>query len=271
MGDPIAHSRSPFIHARFAGQTGQSLTYTAIRVEPGAFYEAVSVFRARGGLGLNITVPFKQQAWSLADSRTQRAERAGAVNTMWFDDARVHGDNTDGIGLVRDLECNLGLALAGLRILILGAGGAARGVLDPLLAAGPELIVIANRTAQRAETLCESFSPLGPVRAIAFEALPAHSFELVINATSASLAGEVPPVDPRVLRAGAFCYDMMYGARPTVFVRWGEAAGAARSTDGIGMLVEQAAESFQRWRGMRPDTAPVIAQLREAFEEEAAG
>ncbi len=266
MGNPIAHSKSPRIHAMFAAQTGQDMVYEAILVERGRFPEAVAEFHAAGGKGLNVTVPFKEEAWALADTRSARAERAGAVNTLVLNaDGSRYGDNTDGVGLVRDLRDNLGLRLAGARILVVGAGGAARGILGALLAERPAWVTIANRTVPRAEHLAAAFADLGSVTACGFEALAGRNFDLVINATAASLSGEVPALPPEVVRPGTVCYDLAYGARgETPFVAWARAHGAARAVDGLGMLVEQAAESFHLWRGVRPDTRPVIEALRAA-------
>ncbi len=266
MGNPIAHSKSPFIHARFAEQTGQRVRYDAILVELDGFAAAVAAFHATGGRGLNVTVPFKQEAWTLAMQRTPRAKRAGAVNTLWWDEADVlHGDTTDGVGLVRDLRDNHRLHLADKRILLLGAGGAVRGVLEPLLEQRPAALVIANRTASKAVELAEDFQALGPVTGCGFDALAdLPPFDLVINGTAAGLSGEVPPIPARVFAANAWAYDMMYAQEPTTFVRWSLAHGATHACDGLGMLVEQAAESFSIWRGIRPATGPVIAQLRSA-------
>lgn len=265
MGNPIAHSKSPFIHARFAAQTDQAIEYRTILVQPGGLERAISEFHAAGGKGLNITLPFKGEAFALAATRTSRAERAGAANTLWFDDAdRICADNTDGAGLTRDLVANHGVVLKGRRILLLGAGGAARGVLGPLLDEAPTHIVVANRTPERGRDLARMFES-APVEACAYDDLGHRRFDIVINATSASLEGAVPPISAGALATGAVCYDMMYGDAPTAFVRWGTNAGAAQSLDGLGMLVEQAAESFLRWRGVRPDTAPVIAALRTAW------
>lgn len=265
MGNPIGHSKSPLIHTLFAAQTGQSLSYEAILVEPDGFDAAVTAFHATGGKGLNVTVPFKQDAWRLAQVRTPRAERAGAVNTLWWDaQGRLHGDTTDGVGLVRDLQNNQGAILTGKRILLVGAGGAARGVLEPLLQARPERLVIANRTPDKAVALAEAFGDLGAVSGCGFDALEAEPFDLVINATAAGLSGEVPPLPASVFAAGAWAYDMMYGREPTAFVKWALARGADQACDGLGMLVEQAAEAFWIWRGVRPKTGPVIAELRSA-------
>lgn len=263
MGNPIAHSKSPLIHRQFAGQTGQVLTYDAILVDIGRFTEAVDAFRRDGGKGLNVTVPFKQDAWRLASRRTPRAERAGAVNTLWWDgNERLCGDTTDGVGLVRDLRDNHGIRIEGRRVLLVGAGGAARGVIEPLLAERPATLVIANRTPERAHELAAIFGGLGPITGCGFGELSGRSFDLAINATAAGLTGEVPPLPATVFAPGACAYDMMYGSEPTAFVRWSLAQGCARALDGLGMLVEQAAEAFFIWRGVRPDTAPVIARLR---------
>lgn len=263
MGNPIAHSKSPSIHRQFAEQTGQALEYAAVLVDIGHFAEAVAAFRRDGGKGLNVTVPFKQDAWQLATWRTPRAARAGAVNTLWWDGAeRLCGDTTDGVGLVRDLRDNHAVPLRGRRVLLVGAGGAARGVVEPLLSERPAALTIANRTAERALELAAMFGEFGPVTGCGFDALAGQAFDLVINATAAGLAGEVPPLSGTVFAPGACAYDMMYGSEPTAFVRWSLAQGCARALDGLGMLVEQAAEAFFVWRGVRPDTAPVIARLR---------
>ncbi len=262
MGNPIAHSLSPMIHRQFAEQTGQSLRYEAILVPLGAFPEAVARFQAEGGRGLNVTVPFKEEAWALADERSARAEQAGAVNTLVLrEDGTRFGDNTDGVGLVRDLTENLGWRVADRRVLILGAGGAVRGVLGPILAEGPRSVTLANRTVARAEALATRFAGPVPLQAQGFEALAGAAFDLVINGTSASLAGELPPL-PEGCVAGARVYDMVYGAAPTPFMDWARRAGAAQVADGLGMLVEQAAEAFLIWRGVRPETAPVLRALR---------
>lgn len=263
MGNPIAHSKSPTIHAMFAEQTGQRIEYSAILVDPGGFPQAVGNFSASGGKGLNVTVPFKQEAWALVDSRSARAERAGAVNTIKVEhDGMLYGDNTDGVGLVNDLTTNHHCVLASRSVLIIGAGGAARGVLGPLLGERPSRLVIANRTADRAVELAHQFGDLGAIRGCGFPELVDQSFDIVINATSASLSGAVPDVSPRILRPDTFCYDMMYAAEPTAFVRWCQEHAAERVVDGLGMLVEQAAESFLIWRGVRPRTEPVIEALR---------
>jgi shikimate dehydrogenase len=257
FGHPIAHSKSPQIHAAFAHQTGQDMTYEAILAPLDGFAESVAQFIAAGGRGANVTVPFKEEAFKLASRLSSRAQRAGAVNTLTFDANGILGDNTDGAGLVADLTRNLRSPLVGKRILLLGAGGAARGVIEPLLEQKPAEFVIVNRTVRRAQVLAELFDH--GVRACGFDA--AHTpFDLVINATAASLAGELPPLSPRVFTSGTLAYDMMYG-RETPFLSFARTHGAA-TADGLGMLVEQAAEAFYQWRGVRPDTAPVIAALR---------
>lgn len=265
MGHPISHSKSPQIHALFAAQTRQRMTYEAMLVDLGGFEQALGNFQAHGGKGCNVTLPFKEEAWRLMDERSARAELAGAVNTVMFRaDGSRYGDNTDGVGLVRDLRDNHGVSLAGRRVLVLGAGGAVRGVLGPLLEEKPASVVIANRTPSRASELAQVFAALGEVRASAFDALAGQQFDVVINGTSASLQGELPPLPEGILAPEARCYDMMYGAQPTVFMQWAASHGA-HAHDGLGMLVEQAAEAFFLWRGVRPQTAPVIATLREAL------
>lgn len=262
MGNPISHSKSPRIHAMFAAQTDQNLEYRAILVELDGFAAAARAFQKAGGRGLNVTVPFKQDAWVFADLLSARAERAGAVNTLIFDATGVCGDNTDGPGLVRDLSVNLGYSLAEKRILLLGAGGASRGVMQPLLAEQPTQLVIANRTASKAMDLALRCGDLGRVSGCDFSDLAGHQFDLIINATAVGLNDEVPPLPEGVLAPGGWCYDLMYGKEPTAFVRWGWEQGAANSIDGLGMLVEQAAESFYLWRGVWPETQTVIQALR---------
>ncbi len=272
MGNPVAHSKSPQIHAAFARQTGQRMVYEAIQVDEGGLPQAVGNFQASGGKGLNITVPFKREAWALADERSARAEEAGAVNTLMFrPDGTIYGDNTDGIGLVRDLTDNHGLGIAGRRLLLLGAGGAVRGVLGPLLAQHPAQVVIANRTVYRAEELAAEFAGAVAIDACGFDDLAGQRFDLIINGTAASLQGSALPLPDGILAEGGWCYDMMYGAELTPFLRWARRQGAARWSDGLGMLVEQAAESFYLWRGVRPDTAPVILMLRASLSGGAGG
>ena len=262
VGHPVAHSLSPFIHSLFARQTGQSMSYRLMDVAPEEFTRRVGAYFAEGGRGVNITVPHKTRALQLADELTERARQAGAVNTLAArPDGTLLGDNTDGAGLVQDLTHNLRLTIAGRRVLLLGAGGAARGVIAPLLAQRPQTIVIANRTAERAQALAASFAALGDVRGAGFGQIGRDEFDLVINATSASLTGELPDVPVTVLGPGTFCYDMAYGKGDTAFVRWALGRGCARAVPGWGMLVEQAAESFRLWRGVRPLTAPVLVAL----------
>ncbi len=263
MGNPIAHSKSPQIHRLFAAQTGEALTYDALLVAVDDFSAAVERFRQQGGCGLNITVPFKQQAWALAVERTERAQRAGAVNTLVLHgDASLQGDNTDGVGLVNDLCRNHHLNLKDKRLLVLGAGGAVRGVLASLLQQKPKEIVIANRTPERAVELAQHFADLGNLQGCGFASLAGAPFDLIINGTAASLKGQVPPLPEGLVAPSALCYDMMYSAAPTPFQTWSTQQGAAQSLDGLGMLVEQAAESFYLWRGVRPETAAVINALR---------
>jgi len=263
MGNPVAHSKSPAIHAAFAAQTGQPIAYERILVEPGGFTQAVAGFRAAGGRGLNVTVPFKHEAFALADVPGDRATLAGAANTLWFEGGTVHADNTDGVGLVRDITENHGRALAGRRVLVLGAGGAVAGILGPLLEQTPESLMIVNRTVSKAMDLAQRFSGRGvEVGACGYEALAGRTFDLLINATAASLGGELPPLPEGIMAEGAWCYDLMYADQPTPFMRWAAERGVD-AVDGLGMLVEQAAESFYIWRGVRPETAPVIASMRE--------
>lgn len=263
MGNPVAHSKSPRIHALFAKQTKQQLNYQAILVEKDDFNNAVADFLQHGGMGLNITVPLKEAAWALATTRSQRAERAGAVNTLVLNQHGRHfGDNTDGTGLVRDLLLNNSATLKNKRLLLVGAGGAARGVIEPLLHENPDLLVIANRTAAKAVELARLFCDLGHTEGCGLDDVAGQSFDLIINATAASLKGQVPALPDSVISTDCSCYDMMYADRPTAFMDWAQQRGAARCMDGLGMLVEQAAESFYIWRKVRPDTAPVIQALR---------
>ena len=265
MGHPVAHSKSPAIHRRFARQFGLPLEYAAIDVPPGGFPRAVAEFRAGGGEGLNVTVPFKVEAYELADRPSPRARQAGAANTLKFEaGGAIFADNTDGVGLLRDLTGNLGRAVQGGRLLVAGAGGAVRGILGPLLEAGPAELVVANRTVARARELVQHFAPLGRAEAAGYRDLEGRRFDLVINGTAASLAGEVPPLPAGLFAPGGLAYDLMYADRPTPFMIWARAQGAARAVDGLGMLVEQAAESFYIWLGLRPRTAEVIAALRGA-------
>ncbi len=262
FGNPISHSKSPLIHAAFANQSGQDMVYAARLAPLDGFREAVLSFQAEGGRGANVTVPFKEQAFALAKARSERAEKAGAVNTLKFEPDGMFGDNTDGAGLVRDLASNLGVDLAGKRILLMGAGGAARGVILPLLEQRPQTLFIANRTPDKAVILARDFAGgQRPVFAGGYNDLSAP-FDIVINATAASLAGDLPPLPEDIFAEGALAYDMMYG-KDTPFLAFARAR-QAKTADGLGMLVEQAAESFYLWRGVRPDTGPVIRMLRAA-------
>jgi len=262
MGNPIAHSKSPFIHSLFASQTGQNLNYRALLVELDGFESSVDAFIKNNGKGLNITVPFKLQAWQLVNERSQRAEKAGAVNTIIVKPSGVLlGENTDGIGLVNDLQHNLGFPIKNKKILVLGAGGAVRGVLGPILAENPQSVVVANRTVAKAVELETLFFDDGNIKGLGYDALGESKFDLVINGTAASLGGELPPI-PATAVNGACCYDMMYAKTDTVFMVWAKENGAKQVWDGLGMLVEQAAESFFLWRGVRPETADVIQQVR---------
>jgi shikimate dehydrogenase len=269
IGHPVAHSRSPFIHTRFAAQTRQELEYSTIDASPDEFAAAVQRFFAAGGKGLNVTVPYKEAACRLATELTPRARRARAVNTLAV--ARsggLLGDNTDGAGLVRDLLNNQRVTIAGRRLLLLGAGGAARGVLAPLLGLRPSELTIVNRDRQRAEELVGMFSDLGPLRAVSYGELGKQPYDIVINATAASLAGELPPLPASVVNARSICYDMAYAREDTPFVRWAHDRGVARALMGLGMLVEQAAESFHLWRGVRPDTASVLSALSAELQRQ---
>jgi shikimate dehydrogenase len=262
VGNPIAHSKSPQIHAAFARATGEDLSYERIEAPLDGFRETIDAFARAGGRGLNVTMPFKEQAFALSTTRSPRAELAKAVNTLARVDDRWHGDNTDGVGLVRDLTHNLDLAIEGRSVLILGAGGASRGVIGPLLALSPARLCVANRTVSRAEALADEFVALGTLEACAPDAL-ADPFDLVVNATPWESGSDVPHWPDVIVGRHTFAYDMVYADEPTAFVRWARARGAAFACDGLGMLVEQAAESFLLWRGVRPETAPVFASLRQ--------
>ena len=262
FGNPIAHSKSPDIHGAFAEQTGESIAYEKTLVSVDEFARSADEFFENGGCGLNVTVPFKLDAFNYADKLTERAQTAGAVNTLKrLQDGSILGDNTDGAGMVADI-LRQGWPIAGKRVLILGAGGAVRGVLQPLLAEQPEQVVIANRTLSKALTLVKEFRTMGRVAACGFDDLVDQRFDLVINGTSASLGGELPPLPGTLLQPGAACYDMMYGAKPTVFLEWATAHGCDNCADGLGMLVGQAAESFYLWRQIRPTTETVIDAIR---------
>lgn len=273
IGNPVAHSRSPEIHAAFARATGQSLEYGRLLAPLDGFDAALDAFRADGGAGVNVTLPFKREAYGRAARRTPRAELAGAVNTLAFDGDDVLGDNTDGAGLVADIERRIGLPLAGLRVLVLGAGGATRGVAQPLLAAGVAHLAIANRTAARAHALRDELAArLSRAEALRLsshaldeigrETGPPGTFDAIVNATAAGLGDTAPAMPPTAWRSVRLALDMVYGARPTPFMRAARAAGCPRVEDGLGMLVGQAAESFALWRGVRPEVGPVYATLR---------
>ncbi|HEU0233938.1 MAG TPA: shikimate dehydrogenase [Gallionella sp.] len=260
IGNPIAHSKSPLIHSMFAGQTGQDISYEAILAPLDGFAAAVERLRKEGYKGCNVTVPFKFEAFKIATQLTERARAAQAVNTLKFDGATILGDNTDGAGLVRDIEHNLGVSLQGKRILLMGAGGAAYGVVLPLLVASSGLTVV-NRTPKKAQQLGVAFAAQGQISVCSYAELGEKAFDCIINATSSGLSDEMPPLPPGIFAPGALACDMMYG-RETPFMKFAREHGAAIVSDGLGMLVEQAAEAFYIWRGVRPDTAPVISALR---------
>lgn len=262
MGYPVSHSRSPTIHRLFAMQTGEEIEYELLQVSPDKLDTAVRQFQRRGGKGLNITVPHKGEVTRLVDQMSERASTAGAVNTLTFTENEILGDNTDGFGLLRDLSINLDLELAGANILVLGAGGATRGIVGPLLEMEPASLRIANRTPGKAKALADFFSRYGPVTACRFDVVPVtEPYDLIINATSAGLRGEEPPYPAATVSDTTFCYDLSYALKPTPFCIWAKEHGAAKSVMGWGMLVEQAAESFRIWRGVRPDTAEILERM----------
>lgn len=269
MGNPVEHSKSPWIHARFAQLTGEPVEYGKRLVPMDGFAEGVRAFRAEGGRGCNVTVPFKFEAARLADFRSARVRLAGASNALRFEADGIHGENTDGIGLVADLQQNAGVSLGGRDVLLLGAGGAAAGVLGPLLEARPRRIVVANRTLEKAQALVQSHAMLANETHADLQACALHAvrgrFDVVINGTASSLAGGGVPVDAQVLKPGTLAYDMMYGPAAQAFLQWAGEHGAV-GRDGLGMLVEQAAEAFQFWRGMRPPSQQVLAELRRELE-----
>jgi len=264
IGNPVAHSKSPEIHAAFAAATGQSISYERLLAPLDDFIGTLERFRREGGAGANVTLPFKLEAYAAAGEHSARAVQAGAVNTLVWRGDHWFGDNTDGVGLVRDLRHNQGCRIADQRVLVLGAGGAARGVLGPLLAAHPRMLVISNRTVKKADELAALFAEDGPIVSETARNLAGQSFDLVINATSSSVgeADQALPWPDGLFAPGAFAYDLMYAQEPTRFLRWAETQGASRLADGLGMLVEQAAESFFLWRGLRPETSAVLAALR---------
>ncbi len=262
IGNPIAHSKSPVIHRAFAKQTRQQLSYTAELVEIGQVDEFVNNFAQSNGKGLNVTVPFKLDAFALATDLTDRAQRAGAVNTLTLKDNKIFGDTTDGIGLLNDLMQNHQQVIKNKNILVVGAGGAVRGVLEPLLLESPGNLTVVNRTVEKARQLAEDFSVFGNITACGFDELNKQQFDIIINGTSASLSGDLPPLPNDCFTKNACAYDMMYAKQPTVFMQWAQQQGADVILDGLGMLVEQAAEAFFIWRGLRPQTQDIIQLLR---------
>ena len=263
VGNPVAHSLSPRIHASFAAQTVQEISYAAIELPLDAFATGISDLQQKGFSGVNVTVPFKREAWELCNHLSARARDAGAVNTLSFqNDGGIVGDNTDGVGLIRDLTDNLGVAIEGKKILLLGAGGAVRGILGPILALSPNRLSIANRTPQKAVALARDFEKFGEIHAITYATLGPASYDLIINGTAAGLSNQVPPIPDSVLGENTVCYDLMYSiSDTTAFVEWALARGVKQAFDGRGMLVEQAAEAFHVWRGIQPRTAEVIRSL----------
>jgi len=261
IGNPIGHSKSPLIHGTFAKGTGQNLEYIAIEGPLDGFAGAVHAFRAEGGLGMNVTAPFKLQAFELSTERLPRAKLAGAANALKFEDQQILADNFDGVGLVNDIQRNLGVALTGKRVLVLGAGGATRGALLPFLAEKPAVLVMANRTVERAQELAREVAAHGRAIGCGYQDVANQRFDVVVNATSASLRGELPPITPDVFAEEALAYELVYGKGLTPFLRLAHNAGVKRIADGVGMLVEQAAEAFVWWRGVRPDTRPLIDKL----------
>ncbi|KVW50720.1 shikimate dehydrogenase [Burkholderia ubonensis] len=270
IGNPIGHTKSPLIHGLFAQEARQDISYTAIEgpIEPaGAFAAAVRAFFEDGGKGINVTAPFKLDAFAMSDERSERAMLAGAANALKFDGGRILADNFDGIGLVRDIEANLHLPMAGKRVLVLGAGGAARGALLPFLEAAPAELVIANRDVDKARALAAQVAGRGSVVAVSYADLARMGrFDMVVNATSASLTGDLPPVPPSVFSPAGTAYELAYGKRLTPFLRLAKNAGVHGIADGVGMLVEQAAEAFAWWRGVRPETSSVIDRLAVPFD-----
>jgi shikimate dehydrogenase len=262
FGHPVGHSKSPQIHAAFARATEQDIAYGAIEAPLGGFAVSLRTFRAGGGRGANVTAPFKLDAYACADKLSERAHAAGAVNALKFEDERILGENFDGVGLVRDIETNLGSPIAGRRVLLCGAGGAARGAAPAILARGPAQLTIANRDLGKARQLVETFARFGPIEAMSYADLATQRrYDLVLNSTSASWSGETPPAPAVCFAPGALAYDLVYGKGLTPFLALARGAGSGRLADGVGMLVEQAAEAFAWWRGVRPSTDAVIAAL----------
>lgn len=262
FGNPISHSKSPLVHRLFAKQFGINLEYRAVQIDVGGFEQAVSAFQAGGGRGINVTIPFKFNAYRLVDRLSERAGTAGAVNTIIFDEV-MSGDNTDGIGLVTDIETNCGVKIEGRNILIVGAGGATRGILGPMLDRNPLATTVANRTKDKAMQLAVEFSRFGEISGCGLDEVSGRSHDIVINATSTELTGALPAVSPRIFENAELAYDLMYGAERTLFMKWGRGNGARMISDGLGMLVEQAAESFLIWHGQKPETGSVIETVRQ--------
>lgn len=262
FGNPVSHSKSPLVHSLFAKEFGINLEYRAVHVDIGGFEQAVSGFQANDGKGLNVTVPFKLNAWKLADQLTDRARLAGAVNTLTLGDG-VKGDNTDGAGLVKDIETNLDVPFVDTNVLIVGAGGAVRGILSPILERRPGTVVVANRTKGKADALAKIFSDIGNIKASALDEADSNVYDIIINATSTGIHGELPQISPQIFKNTRLVYDLVYGKYPTRFMEWAEESGVDQIADGLGMLVEQAAESFNVWHGVMPQTVPVIQAVRE--------
>lgn len=263
FGNPIRHSKSPVIHGTFARQTAQDMAYELIEAPEAGFADAVAAFRTSGGRGFNVTMPFKMEAFELAADLSERARRAGAVNAVKIDGGRLLAENFDGVGLLNDIQANLRYPLAGRRVLLLGAGGAARGALLPFLNASPVRLVLANRTVAKAHALGEAFFGVGPLQPGGYADIGPRSFDVIVNATSASMRGELPPVPRTAFGSGCNAYDVVYGRGMTPFLRLAQDSGAGLLADGVGMLVEQAAEAFAWWRGVRPLTGPTIEALRK--------
>ena len=261
IGNPVLHSKSPAIHTAFAKSTGEDIYYGMIEAPIDGFRMAANAFRESGGRGLNVTTPFKLDAFAMATHPSERARLAGAVNAMKFEGDRVLAENFDGIGLVNDIEINLGFPMRGKRILLMGAGGAARGALQPFLEREPSVLHIVNRTPEKAAALAQEYAGQGQISGDGYDELQGERFDIIVNATSASLRGETPALPKSVFGAGSLAYELVYGKGLTPFLRGATEAGATRIADGAGMLVEQAAEAFQWWRGVRPDTKPLIEQL----------
>jgi shikimate dehydrogenase len=266
MGDPISHSLSPRIHKYFAAQIKKEILYEAINVKKNKLLDKAKSFFDNGGQGLNITTPLKIEAFQMSDVLSDRAKNAHAVNTLHYIDGQIYGDNTDGAGLIKDITINHKLALDGKDILVLGAGGAVRGIIEPLLSSHPNSLIIANRTSEKAELLVELFNKEPKIKSCVFDKLKGQHFDLIINGTAAGLSGELPKLDPNVLSAKTICYDLMYGHEDTKFVAWSKSCGVQTALDGLGMLVEQAAESFHIWNGIRPETHVVIDTLRQDLQ-----